>query len=475
MNYFHNLFRTAWLLTVVLFTACNDGDHQTSVSPKKPNILFILADDLGYGDLTCFGSHEIETPNLDALASTGIQLRNFYASSAVCTPSRAAILSGKYPIRFDIRHHFRDETDENLPAEISSMAWMLKKGGYFTAHIGKWHLGGIQEHEFNARAHGDDSVDPGPMQHGFDHYLCFIEDTVRKELFSKKRLYRDGGLHLVRNERRIPPVSGHWTDIKTDETIFLIDSLSRAGQPFFINLWYDVPHTPYEPAPAPHTEKYKARGFTGNKLLYNAMVSHMDAGIGRIVKRLKGLGELDNTLIVFTSDNGPAYFGSTGYFSGGKADLHEGGIRVPFIAAWPGNISSGVINTNVVASNVDLLPTFCKAAGVDYDGSLYDGENILPWLTGAEKAPPRREIFWQLDFYSFYPQPGDKPKPYATTALLKGSYKLLADSLEPVELFDLADDPSEMKNKVDEFTDIRDSLAIRIQKYLSDPRIVESE
>ena len=466
-------------MTYMASSACTPPQLNTNVSEKaasaasRPNIIFILADDLGYGDLTCFGSSDIETPYLDQLAVQGMQLRGFYASSAVCTPSRAAILSGKYPLRFNIRHHFRDVTDENLPVEETSMAWMLKKHGYLTAHVGKWHLGGLQVHEFRAREKGDKSVDPGPLQHGFDHYLCFVEDTIRKVLFREKRLYRDGGQHLVRNDKPLSPVKGHWTDLKTEEVIHLIDSSSRFDKPFFINLWYDAPHTPYEPAPSPHLEKYKARGFSGNKLLYCSMVSHMDENIGRIIDKLEELNELENTLIVFTSDNGPAYFGSTGYFKGGKADLHEGGIRVPFIATWPGKIPAGIINTGLVTSNVDLLPTFCAAGNIDYDPALYDGQNILPWLSDPDKTPPEREVFWQLDHYDFYPQPGDKPQPYATTAVRRGRHKLLADSLTAVALFDLTDDPSEMKNRLNEYTKVRDSLVVRIRKYLSDPRMVE--
>jgi arylsulfatase A-like enzyme len=314
-------------------------------------------------------------------------------------------------------------------------------------------------------------VIPGPLEHGFDHYLANLEDTIRGELLRNAKLYRDGGRYLVRNDRRIEPVEKHWTDIKAAEAMAMIDSSLDSGYPFYINLWFDVPHTPYEPAPEPHMGKYRERGYTGNKLYYCSMVSHMDACIGQIVRHLNDLGIYDNTLIVFTSDNGPSYFGSTGYFRGGKADLHEGGIRVPFIASWPGRIRAGTISTGLVASHVDLLPTFCEAAGIAYDPSLLDGMSILPWLPDGGSALPEREIFWQLDHYDFYPQPGDKPKPYATTALIKGKHKLLADSLLPVELFDLRNDPSEMKNKLDEMAALADSLVGSIREYLTAPRI----
>jgi arylsulfatase A-like enzyme len=196
----------------------------------------------------------------------------------------------------------------------------------------------------------------------------------------------------------------------------------------------------------------------------------MDANIGKIIMHLEEIGIRDNTLIVFTSDNGPAFYGSTGYFKGGKADLHEGGIRVPFIASWPGKIPSGVVSTGLVAAHIDLLPTFCEVAGITCDPSSQDGINLLPWLMDIGAELPERELFWQLDHYDFYPQPGEKPKPYSTTAFLSGKYKLLADSLLPVELFDLGDDPSEMKNQLNKRTAFADSLSHKIREYLAAPR-----
>ena len=182
------------LLTCCCFiSACQSPVGEDKTGAHRPNILFLLADDLGYGDLSCFGSSEIETPNLDSLAAGGIQLRNFYASSGVCTPSRAAILTGRYPLRFDIRQHFRDIRGEYLPVQDVSLPWLMKRNGYRTFHIGKWHLGGLQEHQFNARSRGVPGVNPGPLEHGFDRYLVNLEDTIRGELVKTARLYRDGG------------------------------------------------------------------------------------------------------------------------------------------------------------------------------------------------------------------------------------------------------------------------------------------
>ncbi|MGC9341921.1 MAG: sulfatase family protein, partial [Bacteroidales bacterium] len=404
---------------ILFFNSCN----KDPIKYNSPNILFILADDLGYGDLGCFGSHEIETPNLDQLASEGIQLRNFYASSAVCTPSRVSLLTGKFPIRYNVRKHFSDRTDENLPVFENNLPFMLKEQGYFTAHVGKWHLGGIQEHEFQARTQGNYKVDPGPLQHGFDHYLAFVEDTIRAILFDQNMLYRRGGEHLVRNDRRIDPVNNHWTDIKVQETLSLIEQSLENNKPFFINLWYDVPHTPYEPAPAPFYEIYARRGYQAPKSHYCSMITHMDHGIGKIVKFLKDHGLYENTVIVFTSDNGPAYFGSTGYFKGGKADLHDGGIHVPFIITWPERLGNGEIRTDIIASNVDLLPTFAEVSGADPERYSFDGISIFPYLANEKEFEERPPLFFQLDLYKWYPQPGEKPEPYSTVALISGKYK----------------------------------------------------
>lgn len=465
-------FNLAVLACICLLSACSGPGRKALADEGKPNILFLLADDLGYGDLSCFGSAEIETPNLDALAADGMQLRNFYASSGVCTPSRAAILTGRYPLRFDIRQHFRDINGEYLPVQEVSLPWLLKRHGYRSVHIGKWHLGGLQANQCKARANGDAGVIPGPMEHGFDHYLANLEDTIRGELLRKARLYRDGGKYLVRDDQRADPLERHWTDIKTMEAMAMIGASLGSGHPFYINLWFDVPHTPYEPAPEPHLGEYQKRGFTGDKLYYCSMVSHMDACIGQIIRHLKDLGLYDNTLIVFTSDNGPSYYGSTGYFKGGKADLHEGGIRVPFIASWPGRIPAGTTSTGLVAAHVDMLPTICEAVGIEYEASRLDGMSILPWLLGEEKNLPKREICWQMDLYTWFPQPGDKPKPYATTVMLNGKFKLLADSLLPVALFDLRDDPSEMKNMLGERVGLADSMALTIHTFLAAPRLL---
>ena len=437
---------------------------------NKPNIIFILADDLGFGDLGCYGSRAIQTPHLDDLAASGMRFTQFYAASAVCTPTRASCLTGRYPLRFNITGHFRtnllEYRDEHLPLKAVTLPKLLKKAGYATAHVGKWHLGGLSKEHLNNRAKGV----PGPHQHGFDHFLCMYEDQNRQDLLQKRRMYRDGGRFLVRNDQPLPSIGRHWTDYKIDESLLLIEKFHKEGRPFFLNLWYDAPHTPYEPAPDPYLNRYKSRA-KGDDLLYRSMVTHLDAGVGRIRAKLNELGIEKDTLIIFTSDNGPSFEGSPGSWKGGKADLHEGGIREPMIAFWPGKIPKGVVSDELVHTN-DLLPTFCAAVDHQLPQDLQvDGLNILPHLIDEKPLGERGTLFWQLDLYKWYPQPGDKPLPYATEVARRGPWKLLASNGRPVELFHLEDDPYERRNLLDVWLDVAKELATELQAWLKEPRM----
>jgi N-acetylgalactosamine-6-sulfatase len=279
-----------------------------------------------------------------------------------------------------------------------------------------------------------------------------------------RRFYRDSPYSLVRNDRQTSIPDRHWTDVVFDEALRQMEKFHKKGRPFFLNIWPDAPHTPYEPTPEPFMSWYKGK-VTGDKLLYRSMVSHLDAGVGRILTKLRELGIADNTLVVFISDNGPSHQGSPGPWTGGKADLHEGGIRVPFLASWPGRVRAGAVSDGLAHGN-DLLPTFCSAAGVKVPGRLaVDGCDLLPLLEGGP-PPPRGTVFWQMDLYTWYPQPGKKPTPYATEVVRHGDWKLMARNGRAVGLFNLAVDPGERTNVLERELEVARELTAELHDWL---------
>jgi arylsulfatase A len=453
-------------LIVVLILATTAGVSQAKITVKRPNVILLLTDDMGYGDLTCYGGQAVHTPNIDRLAQAGTRFTRFYSASAVCTPSRASILTGKYPLRFNITKHFSD-SGEHLPKGIETLPKLLQSAGYLTAHIGKWHLGGLRKEDYKARNAGE-VADPGPLQHGFNYSLTNIEGAdPRKRLIKERKLYREGGKHMLRNDREAPEDYNHWTNIKINESITLLEKWKENDQPFFLNIWFDVPHKPYEPAPKPHLDKYAQMGATGDQLFFRSMVSNLDENIGRLTTKLKELGLYENTLILFTSDNGAALEGEVGPFKGGKTDLHEGGIRVPFFAVWPDVIPANTVSFQR-GHHTDILPTICEAVGADYKEKI-DGMSLLANLTNGTEID-RGLILWQLKIYGHMQRHYDKPKPYATNISYKGPWKLLLNNLTPVELFNIENDPHEVMNLLEKYPEIVKELAIETEKFMNEPR-----
>jgi arylsulfatase A len=435
---------------------------------KPPNIIMLLVDDMGYGDLTCYGGQAVSTPNIDQLAQMGARYTRFYAASAVCTPSRAAILTGRFPIRFGITKHFADD-GHHLPGDTLTLATLLKNAGYATAHVGKWHLGGLRDQDIAERIEGRLDADPGPLQFGFQHALTAIEGPPRAQLVAERRLYRDGGQYLVRNDRPAPVDREHWETIKVNEAIALMEGWAGEDRPFFLNLWFDAPHTPYEPAPEPHMARATVTGATGDQLYFRSMMSHLDSEIGRLTAYLKARGMFDDTLIIFTSDNGAAWEGEVGPFKGGKTDLHEGGLRVPFFAVWPGRIPQNAVSFQR-GHHVDLLPSICEAAGVPLEGLALDGVSLMRDLTGRGSVI-RGVLFWQMDLYGVMQRHYPKPKPFATACVSEGPYKLLVnDRLEAIELFHLENDPREERNLLGTHGETAQALLAHVKNILAEPR-----
>jgi arylsulfatase A len=470
MNRRDFLWCTAEAMAAMAMPGCSSLRRAGQVN-DRPNFIMLLADDMGYADPGCFGGKAVKTPNIDALAQGGRKFTQFYSASAVCTPTRASVLTGRYPLRFGIRRHFNDD-EAHLPRSAVTLSKLLREAGYATAHIGKWHLGGLHLQHIRNRS----ASIPGPHEHGFDHYLCQNEEQpLRGKMGKERTLYRKGGTCLIRDEERVSPDDPYYNEYLTDiigaETIRLIEEYHKQGQPFFLNVWWLAPHTPYEPAPEPHWSDTNQSDISHDQHCFRSMVARLDYQIGRIVAKLEDLNIRENTFILFTSDNGGAYEADVGGFKGGKTDLHEGGIRVPMVANWPARIPADTTSDMLTHTN-DILPTFCSAANVHLPENVrLDGINLLPHMADGTSPPDRETLFWQVDLYRHLQRHYPKPKPYATEVARRGKWKLLANNGKPVELFDIQFDPVEANNLISEKPDVADQLSEELRAWLSEPRL----
>ncbi len=328
---------------------------------QPPNIVLILADDLGYGDVGAFGARQIETPHIDSLARDGIRMTDFYASGNVCTPSRAGLLTGRYAVRdgMAVGTVTVDDT-HGLPPDIPTMAEMLRRGGYRTALIGKWHLG---HHEEAQR----------PNARGFDVFYGLLHPNDEEQ-------------PVYRNATAVPnPLEqSGLTRRFTGEAVQFIDK--NAHRPFFLYMAHTAPHIPLSASP-----EFANSSRAG---VYGDVVQELDWSVGALLDALERNGIAENTAVIFTSDNGPFPEGSTGGLRGGKATAWEGGFRVPFVARWPGRIPEGQAS-GAMAMNIDLFPTLAAMAGIPLpDSRTLDGRNILPVLTGALNESPHEVLYF---------------------------------------------------------------------------------
>ncbi|MDO8587861.1 MAG: sulfatase [Armatimonadota bacterium] len=407
----------------------------TASRPQRPNVILINADDLGYADLGCYGSDNISTPNLDRLAREGVRFTDFYACAPVCTPSRAGLLTGRYPIRSGLTTVLFPNNKVGIPDTEITIAELLKRQGYSTACIGKWHLGHLPQFL--------------PTRHGFDYYYGIPYSNDMGEII-------DGypNVPLMCNEETIerPAHIDTLTQRYTEEAVRLIRA--HGNRPFFIYLAHTMPHKPLYVNP-----RFKGHSRGGK---YGDVVEEIDWGVGRIVQALRDEGLQRNTLVMFTSDNGPVFGkkepgGSADPFSGGKGSVFEGGMREPFIARWPARIRPGGV-CHQPASNLDILPTLVTLGGgkVPKDRGI-DGRNIAPLLTSSARLP---------DYAFFY----DVTKPGSVPAVRFGRWKLRMEKgrkeLEEPQLFDLDLDPGERRNVAAQHPEIVADLKKRITAFL---------
>ena len=363
-----NSFIRYALLSITASILVNPASSQAI---EKPNVLIILVDDLGYGDLSSYGAKDLKSPKIDSLISSGMRFDSFYANCPVCSPTRAALLSGTYPDIAGVPGVIRTHPQNNwgwLSPNVTLLPTILKSAGYHTSIVGKWHLGLEEPNTPNGR--------------GFDFFKGFLCDMI--DDYYKHR--RHGINYFRENHKEIDP-PGHATDLITKWGIDYLNERKGKDEPFFMYLSYNAPHTPIQP-PQDWLKKVKSRepGISEKRAKLVALIEHMDDGIGQVISALKKNGQYNNTLTIFTSDNGGQVNvgGTNGNNRGGKQDMYEGGLKVPTCAVWPRKIKAGTRN-NLVGITMDLYPTVCEAAGAEIP-SYVEGKSILPTMLGQVQS-----------------------------------------------------------------------------------------
>jgi arylsulfatase A len=439
-------------LTITFLTLCCAsgilGFASRGAAATKPNFVLILADDLGWTDLACYGSKLYETPNIDQLARDGVKFTQNYSACTVCSPTRAALLTGKYPARLHITDWIPGQMPDNptlivpdwtkyLPLEETTMANVFHNAGYATACIGKWHLGGEEYY---------------PDKHGFDFFVAGTDKPNTEHYFSPYGIptLKDG------------PKGEYVTDRLTDDAIRFMEK--NKGKPFFLYLPHFAVHLPLQ-AKQKLIAKYQAKikpGDAQGNAIYAAMIDSLDQSVGRIRRELKKLGIADNTIVVFASDNGGRIPTTSNLpLRVGKGSCYEGGTRVPLIIDWPGVTKPNTACDTPVIS-MDLFPTFMEIAGIaDGAKTALDGVSLVPILRESGDLN-RDELFWHYPHYQHYQKGGAVPY----SAIHKGDFKLiefLADMR--VELYNLKDDIGEQRDLATQMPDKVEELRNRLHAW----------
>lgn len=449
--------------------ACRFGAAAPAAATSRPpNIIFILADDLGWGDPGCYGNTQLQTPNLDRLAQQGMLFKQFYVSAPVCSPSRASFLTGRFVNQHGIYSYLLGKEANQrrgLPSYLDPNLLLLPKllhnGGYATAHFGKWHLSAY-----------DDMDAPPPSKYGFDDHR-----TLRDNGDGIERPAEDiPGWNIWRGAREGPK----WHDFKARSSELIVDESirfieSHRSQPFYIDTWFFDPHARLTPT-ALQMQPYDKLG-TPFRIYYGA-VTNMDAQVGRLLRRLDELELANDTLVLFSSDNGPDDIhvqnasehgvGDPGPFRGRKYSGYEGGIRLPLIARWPGHIPAGRVNESTVVSGVDFLPTLCRLGGLQPPArEAIAGEDMSAALLG-NAVERTRPLFWDLRFNT----PGDFINQCPRLAVREGRWKLFMNpDGSGIELYDIVRNSLEVDNLADTHPDVVQRLSRMLLKWRSDPRL----
>jgi arylsulfatase A-like enzyme len=427
-----NKFR---IFSVLLFAGLMSREMavcaQKSTAARQPNIIIILTDDMGFSDVGAYGGKFTPTPHIDQIAKEGLKFTQYYSAAPICSPSRAGLLTGMYPGRWnfttylDNKKHNKDaEQIDFLNPEAPTMARIFKNAGYKTGHFGKWHMGGGR----------DVTNAPGFEKYGYDAHVSTYESPEPDAAITATNWIWSDQDSIKRWDR---------TKYFVDKTLGFMQQ--HKGQPCFINLWPDDVHTPWVPESAgkPALKPQEEEAF-------RQVLKEYDVQIGRLLKGLKEIGEDQNTIIIFTSDNGPAprFDGRrTGGLRGAKASLYEGGIRMPFLIRWPGHIPAGRTDETSVLTATDLLPTLAKMAGLSLPaGYRGDGVDRSALFSGKPSAR-EKEIFWEYgrnNIAYVYPREPDKSP---SLAVRSGDWKLLMNhDGSDVELYNMVKDKNENTN-----------------------------
>ncbi len=418
---------------------------------ERPNVVIIVSDDQGYGDLSCMGATDFRTPRLDALAASGARFTSFYANSPVCSPTRASLLTGRYPGNAGVRNILAGyRTTPGLPSNVPSLATALKQQGYHTGLVGKWHLGLAE-----GSRPGDHGFDEwfGLLGGAHDYFSHIAWPGQHRQIVVNGKKGFAGGMHdLWDNGEEVWLEGQYSTELFGERSVDFIRRAARRAEPFLLYLGFNAPHNPMH---APRKYKERFPDLPWDRQIMAAMISAVDDQVGAVMDELERQGARDNTLVFFMSDNGPSrqsrnwldgridpyYGGSTGKLKGHKFSLFEGGIRVPAIISWPARIPAGQV-VDEVGVGMDIFPTVLRAAGADLAAYEIDGEDITAMV--AEGAgTPHDEVFWELG---------------VQTAVRRGRWKLVLNGQliqdepqpDPVFLTDIQADMGESRNLADE-------------------------
>ena len=436
------LKRIKYLIILLIIFSCNENNN-------SPNIVFILTDDLGYGDLSSYGSKTIESINIDKIAREGVKLTSYYAAQPVCSASRAAILTGIYPNRIGIHNAFGPNSNSGINQDEYTLAEMLKENGYATGIFGKWHLGSKKEFF--------------PTNHGFDQFYGILYSN---DMWRWHPEYPEGfpeDLLLYENETPIKEITdqSNLTKDITSKSIRFIEE--NKNSPFFLYIAHPQPHVPL----------FVSKDFediTGNGL-YADVITEIDYSVGRIINSLEENGLTENTIVVFTSDNGPwlsygDHSGSSGIYREGKGTTWEGGVRVPSIIKFPNRLKPRIIDEPVMG--IDWMPTFASITGSKLSDNIIDGKNIWPLLSGKTIKSPHEKLYFYYRVNELHSIRMDDWKIHfaRTYRSLNGKeggvdgipVKYDMNLLENNELYNLVEDPKEKNNVYDEFPEVASKL-----------------